>query len=66
MLHYVLSVLGLHCLSITLLWASRLQWDKVVFQPKINDIYLIFPQKCMLWYSLEALQKVSKHVFIKK
>ena len=28
MLHFAASDLGLHCLPITLLWVSRLQWVK--------------------------------------
>ena len=31
--------------------------DKALFQPKITKIFLVSPQKHMLWYSLEALIK---------
>ena len=39
------SDLGLHCLPITLLGVSRLQWV---------NIFLIAPRNHMLWYLLEA------------
>ena len=31
-LHSVASDLGLHCVPITLLWVSRLQWDKQIMK----------------------------------
>ena len=42
-LHYAASDLGLHCLPITLLGVSRLQWVKEYIRG-----FLIVPWKCML------------------
>ena len=42
--HSAASDLGLHCLPITLLRVSRLQWDKALFSTnKVIDNVLISP-----------------------
>ena len=40
--HSVASDLGLHCLPITLLWISRLQWVKTLSKIVADDILIFF------------------------
>ena len=37
MLHSAASDLGLHCLPVTLLWVSRLQWIRVCTSPSTTE-----------------------------
>ena len=65
--HSVASHLGLHCLPITLLWVSRLQWVKAVFQPVSIDIFLFLHKSmCSSQCFVEALLMSTHIIFWKK
>ena len=46
------SDLGLHCLPITLLWVSRLQWVKVQAVSMIGEGVTIFRVKTVIYFLL--------------
>ena len=37
--------------------------DKLLFLPKITDIFYVFQRNCMLWYTLEAPRRGASNEY---